>query len=259
MNIFNRPYQPFNVVVKTSLLLSFSLCFLVYNSVGQFSAPNEELANDLPYVISVQKLEQHKHWNHLIRKLEKKSSADQEYFLEFLFFKTHQTLLRKYKKGTSFNELLTSGNYDCVSASITFAVILKYFKIAHTIIETDYHVFIVINGSEKAFIFETTDPINGFVKQAQEVSDFIAGFKPASESQALNQNIEVGELITQAPSSKTIYNVITLKQLSALQFFNQGLAAINEKDYKLASIRLQQALNLYDSERINTLFQIVAH
>lgn len=234
------------------------VCFLAINSFAQFIDSNEELAMDLPYVTSVEQLEKHSNWNQLIKKLEKKSTADQDYFLEFLFFKTHQSLLKKYKKGTSFNQLLASGEYDCVSASITFSILLKYFKIEHTIIETDYHVFIVINTQDQEYIYETTDPINGFVKEAQEVSDFITEFKPNNQSTAINQNMGIGELNTEAPASKTIYNAITLKQLSALQFFNQGLVAIHAKDYKLASIRLQQALNLYDSERINMLFQIVA-
>jgi hypothetical protein len=223
-----------------------------------FSPQNEDLLKDISFIASVDKFESHKTWNRLIRKLEKKTHADSEYFLEYLFYKTHQQLLKNYSKGTTFNDLMETGSYDCVSASITYSILLKYFDIEHSIIETDYHVFIIAELDEKEYILETTDPGNGWISDAKEIKEFKDDFLPDNNSALLNQNQAIGALAYGQPNSKTIYKEISLRQLSALQYFNQGLIAINNQDYKLATIRLQQALNLYKSDRINTVFKIVA-
>ncbi|HET8861550.1 hypothetical protein [Marivirga sp.] len=223
-----------------------------------FNPKNEELLHDIEFISSVEKFEHNTHWSKLVRKLEKKSSTEAEYFLEYLFFKTHQKLLKDYSKGTTFSNLLETGSYDCVSASITYSVLLKYFDIAHRIIETDYHVFIIAEINNQEFILETTDPRNGFISNIDKIKEFKEGFLPHSNSAVINQTESVGSLVYGEPNSKTIYKEISLRELSALQFFNQGLIAMQNNDYTLASRRLQQALNLYNSKRINMLFKIVA-
>ncbi|MGM0582384.1 MAG: hypothetical protein ACQETL_17020 [Bacteroidota bacterium] len=239
-------------------LLAILLCFNSSLLAQEFNPKNNELLDDIAYISSVENFDNHKQWNRLVKKLESRSSTDAEYFLEYLFYKTHQKLLKKYNKGTTFANLLENGSYDCVSASITYSILLKYFDIEHSIIETDYHVFIVAEMNNQEYIFETTDPRNGFVSDAEEVKEFKTDFLPNINSAQLNQNESIGSFVYGQPNSKTIYKEISLRQLSALQYFNQGLIAMHNKDYKLASRRLQQALNLYDSERINMLFKIVA-
>ena len=223
-----------------------------------FDLKNEELLHDVSFISSLGELKNHNQWNSLIRKLDRKSVVDREYFLEYLFYKTHQKLLKEYRKGTTFNNLLETGSYDCVSASITYSVLLQYFEIEHSIIETDYHVFIIAKVNNKEFILETTDPINGFVSDPKEVLSFKRDFFPNRASAQLNENEVVGNLVYGSPNSKTIYQEISLRQLSALQFFNQGLIAIQNNDYKLASRKFQLAQSLYASERINVLLKIVA-
>jgi len=224
-----------------------------------FNPMNDELLNDIAFISSVEKFENSYQWNSLVRKLERKKDVDPEYFLKYLFYKTHQKLLKDYTKGTTFNSLMETGSYDCVSASITYSVLLKYFDIEHRIIETDYHVFIIAELDNREYVLETTDPRNGWISEETEIYEFKRGFLPEVNSSQLNQNESIGTSAYGQPNSKTIYKEISLRQLSALQFFNQGLIAIHNKDYKMATIRLQQALNLYDSDRINTVFKIVAH
>lgn len=266
----NSLYVNIKVILKSILApyrnhLNYVLggLFIILLSVSTISAQdfnpkNEELIKDIAYIASVDQFENHKNWNRLIRKLERKSDADAEYFLEYLFYKTHQKLLKEYSKGTTFNNLLETGSYDCVSASITYSILLKYFDIDHRIVETDYHVFIVADINEKEYVLETTDPRNGWISDTKEIKEFKNDFLPDNNSALLNQNESIGALAYGQPNSKTIYKEISLRQLSALQYFNQGLIAIHNQDYKLATRRFQQALNLYNSERINTMFEILA-
>lgn len=257
LEVFLTPYRNHFKAILCGLLIIFlssSKVVLAQN----FNPKNEELLNDIAFISSVENFENHMQWNRLVRKLERKSDSDAEYFLEYLFYKTHQMLLKEYNKGITFTNLLENGSYDCVSASITYSVLLKYFDIEHSIIETDYHVFIIAKVNNQEFILETTDSRYGFISDATEIKDFKTDFLPDINSAQLNQSESIGSALYGQPNSKTIYKEISLRQLSALQYFNQGLIAMHNKDYKLASRRLQQALNLYDSERINMLFRIVA-
>jgi len=253
-----RPYRNYINLIFGGLLMLF--LSINSSSIAQnFNPKNEGLLDDIAFISSVENFENHNQWNRLVKKLDRKSDADSEYFLEYLFYKTHQKLLKQYNKGTTFNKLLEDGDYDCVSASITYSVLLKYFDIDYSIIETDYHVFIIAKLNDKEYIFETTDSRNGFISEEEKVQEFKSDFLPAINSAQLNQKESIGSSVYGQPNSKTIYKEISLRQLSALQYFNQGLIAMYNKDYKLASRRLQQALNLYDSERINMFFQVVTH
>lgn len=257
LKVFLTPYRNHFKVILCGLIMIF-LSFNDTLNAQNFNPKNKELLNDIAFISSVEKFENHNQWNRLVRKLEKKSDKEAEYFLEYLFYKTHQKLLKEYNKGTTFTNLLENGSYDCVSASITYSVLLKYFDIEHSIIETDYHIFILAEVNDKEIIMETTDPRNGFISNVEGVKNFKADFLPNVNSNLFSQNEAIGNSVYGQPNSKTIYKEISLRQLSALQFFNQGLIAMHNKDYKLASRRLQQALNLYDSERISMLFKIVA-
>jgi len=253
-----KPYHH-KVSILSGVIAAFCL-LLIAPVLGQpLKLEDEFLLKDKEFAVSQKDFETHKKWNRLINKLERRSAYDQEYFLEYLFYTSHQKMLKNYNKGTTINELLSGGDYDCVSGSIMYSVLLNYFNISHRIIETDYHVFIIAELEEKEYIYESTDAQAGFISDPQKVAQFKAEFLPMGQVNTLMSNEKVGELQYGNPNSRTIYKQISLRQLVALQYFNQGLIAINNQDLKLASQRLQQALNLYDSERINTVFNIIAH
>ncbi len=198
-------------------------------------------------------------WNKLISKLEKKSNLPKAYFIDYLFYKTHNILLKNYQKHTNFEQMLQSGNYDCVSASLAYSLILEHFDISHSIIETDYHVFIVIRIDKQDYIFESTDPINGFIKNETLVFDYIANFKPGKINVPVN-NIQGGvEMLSSGEDHiNSIYKEINTQQLIGLQYYNQAVNAINLREYELAKERMGQAIQLYPSERIQSVFQFIA-
>ncbi len=57
--------------------------------------------------------------------------------------------------------MLKEGRYDCVSGSAALGLLLERYGYSFDIVETDYHVFIVVHlGLQKA-ILESTLPIGG--------------------------------------------------------------------------------------------------
>ncbi len=197
-------------------------------------------------------------WNKLISKLERKSNLPKAYFIDYLFYKTHNILLKNYQKHTNFEEMLLSGNYDCVSASLAYSLVLEHFDISHSIIETDYHVFIVIRIDNQDYIFESTDPINGFIKNETLVLEYIANFKPGKKNVPVNivqGGVEM--LSSREDHINSIYKEINTQQLIGLQYYNQAVNAINLREYELAKERMGQAIQLYPSERIQSVFQFI--
>ncbi len=201
-------------------------------------------------------IEDHVAFRSLLTKLEKKSDWSTAAFLEYIFYTTHRKLLKNYQKYSALNELFESGKYDCVSASLAYSVILDQFSIPYALIETDFHVFLLIAYNKEAIIFEVTDPINGFIKDKNDVAAYIASYAPDKNSLGLNTAIEIGENTYLATEGNTIYNSVSFMQLYALQHYNQGILALNNKEYAKASESLQLAHSLYPSERISAILEI---
>lgn len=79
LEAFKKPYQTYFNVILCGLLMIF-LSFNYTSNAQNFNPKNEELLGDIAFIASVEKFENHKQWNSLVRKLDRKSSADAEYF-----------------------------------------------------------------------------------------------------------------------------------------------------------------------------------
>jgi len=68
-----------------------------------------------------------------LKKLEKKqhSLKKEKDFVRFIFTKTHQEFLKEYKAYASFNELFSTGDYNCLTGTILYALVLNHFGIEH--------------------------------------------------------------------------------------------------------------------------------
>ena len=69
-----------------------------------------------------------------------------ETFLRYAFRESHKTFFHSYKAYSQFPEIFDSGNYDCLSATSFFSVVLDAFGFEYKIIETNYHIFLVVKG-----------------------------------------------------------------------------------------------------------------
>lgn len=191
-----------------------------------------------------------------IHKLEKKAGKNQAYFLEYLFYKTHRKYLKDYNKHSSLQELFLNGEYDCVSGSMLYASLLNHFNIDYSIIETDYHVFLIAKVNDHEYIFEATDPLYGFIKDKEEITAYKLKYQPKFGSLGLSSAIEIGSNTYINSEENTIYNKIDFNQLSGLQYYNKGIEALNSQDYKDALSNLLKAHTFYPSERISAILEI---
>ena len=77
--------------------------------------------------------------------------------LHTLFRRMHKVFLKNYKAYSDFDELFTSGKYDCLTATALFSNVLDNFQYAYEIIETNYHIFLMVKTSKGEIMIETTD------------------------------------------------------------------------------------------------------
>jgi hypothetical protein len=205
----------------------------LYSSVGN---PSKESA-DLTAFVS--KLEQ--------KQSSFKNTVD---FLEFIFNKTHQKFLKNFSEYASFPEMLEKGNYNCLTGTALYALLLDRFKIPYQIVETNYHIFLLAETDKGSILFETTDPAEGFVTNAEEIKERIARYRQNS--------------IQATSSSKTyyrynfdLYKTVSLDEVLGLLYYNLSIVAFNAKDLSLAIDHLGKAIELYRSPRIEEFSRII--
>jgi hypothetical protein len=182
--------------------------------------------------------------------LKKFKERDEKEFLNFLFRKTHQRIFRSFKEYSSFSDLLDKGEYNCLTGTALYALLLDHFGFKYTIIETNYHIFLVAKTTSGNVLIEATDPTNGFVNKTNEIDARINSYR---------QN-----LIQQKQSDKSYYqfrfelfSTVTLDQMMGLMYYNRAVKAFNDKQLGDAIQYLDRAFVLYQSPRIDEFSKIL--
>lgn len=187
-----------------------------------------------------------------VEKLESKQRTfrREKDFLEYLFVKTHHQFLRHFAEYPSFGDLLTRGTYNCLTGTALYALLLDHFGVEYRIIETNYHIFLLAKTSRGEILFETTDPINGFVSDAAAIEKRIAQYRQNS--------------IQAANTSKTYYQYdfalfkeVNLDQIVGLLHYNRSIAAFNQRQLETSAVELAKAIELYQSPRIEAFSKLI--
>lgn len=84
--------------------------------------------------------------------------------LKYVFDHVQTTFLKQYDVDADFSDMFVSGKYNCLTGTILYALLLDELKIKHTIKFMPGHVYLIAYIADIPYIFETTDPIGGFVE-----------------------------------------------------------------------------------------------
>ncbi|UCS93717.1 hypothetical protein KZP23_01375 [Echinicola marina] len=195
----------------------------------------------------------------LLDKLDSKAKKKNytEWFLGEVFYKVHQYLLKNYTKHSSFNQMIQSGDYDCVSGSALYALLLERYGFSYDIIETDFHVFVLVKDQDKTYVLESTEPREGFIKDQEEVKAYIASFKPKVNPRKKIMS-ELAGLSAETEEGKTIYSSISLKELAGLQYYNDAIHHFNQGKAVTAEKQLIKAKQIYPSDRIRLFYEYLS-
>ncbi len=182
--------------------------------------------------------------SNFITKLERKEiQKGSTEFIRRLFIKTHHEFLRHYTEYASFSETLDKGRYNCLTGTALYALLLDHFGIEYKIIETNYHIFLLVSAEEGEILLEATDPLNGFVEKPKEIEDRINLYKQ-------NRVQETSVDKTYYRYNFSLYNQVNLDQIEGLLYYNLSIVSLNEQNLQAAIQRLDRALDRYNSPRM---------
>ena len=171
--------------------------------------------------------------------------------LKKLFSLVQIKYLHHYKIGQTVKQTLTTGNYDCLTATSIYAILLQKLGYSYDIKETPQHVYLVVNlkNGRKKILFESTDRSNGFITNPAEISE--REIKYAKESSESYENIlRIADIHHVAEIDNSKSKTIDLMQLCGLQYFNESVKLYNKGLYKEAFIYIEKAFVFYPSDRI---------
>ncbi len=170
-------------------------------------------------------------------------------YIKSIYSHIHENFLTKYELKNYFNEIFSSGNYNCVSACALYSLVLDDMGIPYTVKETPTHVYLIVNIEGEQVLIETTDPVGGFNK-------FSTGFKSNFVKLLMDSKL-ISDKENNENSIDYLFNKyyfteknVNLKQLIGLQYYNHGLYLLEDNNYRKALPEFQKSYLLYPSDKI---------
>ena len=140
--------------------------------------------------------------------------------LKTVFEKTHSVFLKRYREQQFFPSVFENGEYNCVTASMLYVLILEELKLPYAILEEPNHVYVVVYPDEDYIIFETTSPVFSEqqvpLKERKQIVDNGLKYKMITQEEVseMGMNRAYEELLQ---TSKRV----SLSQLISFQYQNK--------------------------------------
>lgn len=169
-----------------------------------------------------------------------------------VFRKVHAEYLKEYEAYADFHAVFDEGKYDCLTATTLFSQVLSDLNYSFKIIETNYHIFILVQTEDGVALLETTDRIGGFVTDPKVLARRTEGYR---KNELVNSNVAGDAYRYQYRCN--LYQEVSADQLSGLLVFNQSVKAYNGGDWLASARLLEEAHSLYATGRCFELGDIL--
>jgi hypothetical protein len=116
--------------------------------------------------------------------------------IKFIYSYVHEKFLKVYKVKNCFSDIFENGEYNCVSATALYSIILSKLGVSYHIKEAPGHVFLIANPLKDKVLIETTDPKKGYYQ-------FNAGFVAE-----YLKNLSDSKIITKKEADTTDVNTL---------------------------------------------------
>lgn len=162
--------------------------------------------------------------------------------LQRVFHKVQATFLKRYQPYADFQSLFTDGTYDCLTATTLFTHVLTEFNFEFDIIETNYHIFILVQTSRGEVMLETTDRLGGFVTDRRQIENRTGDYQ---KNKLL---VETGDRVAYQYTCN-LYQKVSPEKLSGLLLYNQAVKAFNLGDWLTCARFLEKSHTVYSTPR----------
>lgn len=168
-----------------------------------------------------------------------------------LFHIVQDSFLTQYQETAYLTEVFQDSSFSCVTGSALLAFYLELNGFEYKIEEQPEHVFVSATFKNRTYLLESTDEQFGFLKdnrvnRSQYHPDTLDNnyvFKLISSYSHLDKKGIV------------VKNEVSLYELAGLHYYNQAVAALNDKNFLQASQNLEKAHYLFPSQRISEMYK----
>ena len=169
---------------------------------------------------------EHAYFKEFLDKLEPKLNFKRrKRFCKNLYKAIYDEYLMSYKENVTFTDVITTGDYNCVTATALLALAFEHYNIEYQIILIPTHVYIVAFPKTDNIIIESTAPSLGF-------------------NRMLERSLIKMKYKRIAKKHDTNPKPISLKALIGCLYSNYGLEAQRNQDLKLAINNFHKAYSL---------------
>ena len=168
-----------------------------------------------------------------------RSSSDVT-LLKKVFHKTQRKFLREYVSYSDFSEIFESGRFDCLTATALYSYVLGELNFDFSIIETNYHIFLLVKTSKGEILLETTDRYNGFVSRSDKIGERIGAYR----TKALDGK-------NQYRYQCDLYDEVSPNLLPGLLYYNQAVKAFNAGSLEKCGDLLLKARSIHNTARVD--------
>lgn len=159
--------------------------------------------------------------------------------LKSLSHNAHRSYLKKYSAYAHVDDIFSKGSYDCLSGTYFFSAALDQLGFRYRIIETNYHIFLMVRTSGGEVLLESTDRENGVVTDPKIIEEKLLSYR-SSSNEATNLYL----------SGVDLFGELTPAQLPGLIYFNKAVEAFKAKQLLDCCALLERAWKVYDNPRI---------
>ncbi len=180
----------------------------------------------------------------------KEYPASDQRTLQRIFHKVHATFLKRYEAYTDFHALFADGAYDCLTATALFSYLLTELKYDFTVVETNYHIFILVETARGRVLLETTDRLGGFETDEERIANRTGEYRKNVPSAARPDQLSYQYTFS-------LYQPVSPEKLTGLLIYNQAVKAYNRGDWLACARALEKAYAAYATPRCRELCDIL--
>lgn len=164
----------------------------------------------------------------------------------------HNQFLTKYNSNEYFPVMFQSGVYNCVSASMLYAIVFDKLAIPYKVMSSADHVYLVGNPGSNSVVIETTNPnfekaiFNGDFQQ--QYVNYLRTSKLISETEYKSKSVEeiFEEKFNEVKSAEFI-------NLPGFQYYNKALTKLQNNEFEEGLKLGQKAYFFYPDNQVKTL------
>jgi tetratricopeptide (TPR) repeat protein len=164
----------------------------------------------------------------------------------------HNRFLKKYNDNEYFPVMFQTGSYNCVSASMLYAMVFDSLDIPYKVKASSNHVYLVANPGSNSIVIETTNP--GFAQKIfsgefkQQYVNYLRSSKLISESEYQKKSVEeiFEEKFREVRDAE-------FNNLPGFQYYNKALSKLQDNATEEALNLCQKAYLFYPDNQIKTM------